>query len=467
MTAVKTYLLTFVTLSIACSVFGQEQQDTLRLSVSDAQLYALEYNRSVQASKIDVEVAKKVILETTAIGLPQFSIKADYQHIFEVPEISFPVAGFSQDSLILQRGPYENFNQSKSLGDLYYYEYTTPGIPLGTKNNTTFNFTLSQLIFSGEYIVGLQAARIFKEVSEKASIKSELTTKESVATSYYLVLVLDENLRVLDESLILLNRTFNDIEAMNKQGFVEDTDVDQMKLNQSNLQNMVSSLQSQKEVALKLLKFQLGIDFSRQIVLTENLEGIVMKGNFQYLLKDEFNVESNIDFKMMETQVDLMSASVRREKSKYLPTISGFYQHQEMTNAPAFNFMPKDLIGLSMNLPIVTSGQRIAKVSQAKLMLEKTVLSKQDAEQGLIMEFETAKNEYQTAFLNYTNYKESMVLSEKIYNKNIIKYKAGVGTSLELTQSQNQYLTSESNYYNSLISLLKAKAKIDRIVANN
>ena len=466
MTTVKTYLIIFVTLSIAFSAFGQEKQDTLKLSVSDAQAYALEYNRSVQSSKIDIEVAKKVILETTALGLPQFSITADYQHIFVVPEISFPLAGFS--SAPLDPGKIiPDFTEFTGPGGLNQYMYNGPGIPLGTKNNTTFNFTLSQLIFSGEYIVGLQAARIFKEVSEKASIKSELTTKESVATSYYMVLVLDENLRVLNESLELLNRTYNDIEAMNKQGFVEDTDVDQMKLNQSNLQNMLSSLQSQREIVLKLLKFQLGIDFGRQIILTENLEGIVMKGNFQYLLKDEFNVESNIDFKIMETQVDLMSASLRREKTKYLPILAGFYQHQEMTNAPAFNFMPKDLIGLSMRLPIVTSGQRIATVAQARLKLEKTELGKQDAEQGLVMEFETAKNEYQTAFLNYTNNKESMVLSEKIYNKNIIKYKEGVGTSLELTQSQNQYLTAESNYYNSLISLLIAKAKIDRIVAKN
>ena len=138
-----------------------------------------------------------------------------------------------------------------------------------------------------------------------------------------------------------------------------------------------------------------------------------------------------------------------------------------MTNKPAFNFQPKDVIGLSMNLPVVTSGKRIATVAQARLKLERTILNKQDAEQGLIMEYETARNEYQAAFLNYTNNKESLGLTEKIYNKNIIKYKEGVGTSLELTQSQNQYLTAESNYYNSLISLLKAKAKIDRIVAKN
>ncbi len=466
MATIMKYLFTIGILFLANTLSGQNQLDTLKLSVNDAKAFALEYNRTVQASKIDVEVAKKKVLETTAIGLPQFSITANYQHIFIVPELSFPVAGFTQTPLV-PNGTVDALEQFTGPGDLNQYVYSGPAIPLGTKDNTIFNFTLSQLIFSGEYIVGLQAARIYKEVSEKAYTKSELTTKESVSTSYYLVLVLEENLRVLKESVSLMDKTYSEIEKMNQEGFVEDTDVDQLKINKSNLQNVITALQSQIEVASKLLKFQLGIDFEREVVLTDGLEKIINEGNFQYLLQDEFKVESSIDYKIMETQVNLMSASLRREKSLYLPTISGFYQHQEMTNQPVFNFQPKDVIGVSLNLPIFTSTKRISTVAQAKLNLEKTILVKQDVENSLTMEFESAKNDYQNAFLNYTNNKESLALSEKIYQKNLIKYKEGVATSLDLTQSQTQYLTTESNYYNSIIALLKAKAKLDRIVAKN
>ena len=143
------------------------------------------------------------------------------------------------------------------------YVYYGPSIPLASKNNTTVNFTVSQLIFSGEYIVGLQAARIYKEISEDAYEKSELTTRESVADSYYLILVLDESLRVLQQSVKLLDKTYTDLENTYKQGFVEETDVDQISINRSNLQNMVTSLQGQSEVALKLLKIQLGVSFDQ------------------------------------------------------------------------------------------------------------------------------------------------------------------------------------------------------------
>ncbi len=466
MTTIRKSVFTLGMLFLLIGIWAQEKPDTLKLSVMDAQNYALEFNRSVQSSKIDIEIAKKVVMETTAIGLPQFAVTANYQHIFVVPELSFPVTGYTQTELI-PATPVEGLEQFQSIGGLNQYLYTGPGIPLGTKDNTTFNFTLSQLIFSGEYIVGLQAVKIFKEVSEKAYLKSELTTKESVATSYYLLLVLQENLRVLKQSVELMDKTYGEIEQMNLQGFVEDTDVDQLKINKSNLQNLIQSLHGQYNVAQKLLKFQLGLDFTQPLELTENLDGIVNQSNFQYLFPGGFTVGSSIDYRIMENQVQLQSANLRRAQSMYLPTIAGFYQHQEMTNEPAFNFQPKDVLGVSLNLPILTSGQRLSKVSQGKLNLEKAVLSKEMAEQSLIMEYETAKNAYQTAYLNFSNNKESLVLSEKIYNKNIVKFKEGVATSLDLTQSQSQYLTAESNYYNSIIALLQAKAKMDRILATN
>ena len=468
MTTINKSLFTLGILFLSVGVFAQEKQDTLKLSVLDAQKYALDYNRSIQSSKIDIEIAKKVVMETTAIGLPQFAVTANYQHIFKVPVLSFGSSGFSS-AMLPEVTDNPNFVSypSENVPGLWEYYYSSPGIPLGTKDNTTFNFTLSQLIFSGEYIVGLQAARIFKEVSEKAYVKSELTTKESVASSYYLVLVVKENLRVLNNSVEVMDKTYGEIEQMNVQGFIESTDVDQLKINKSNLQNLIQSLKGQYEVAQKLLKFQLGIDFSQAVELTENLDGIVNQNNFQYLFPGEFSVGNSIDLKIMENQVELQSANLRRAQSAYLPSIAGFYQHQEMTNAPAFNFQPKDVMGLTMNLPILTSGQRLSKVSQGKLNLAKANLNKEMVEQSIIMEYETARNEYQTAFMNFNNNKESLELSEKIYNKNIIKFKEGVASSLELTQSQSQYLTAESNYYNSIIALLQAKAKMDRILASN
>ena len=144
---------------------------------------------------------------------------------------------------------------------------------------------------------------------------------------------------------------------MNQQGLNEETDVDQIKISRSNIQTLITSLESQKEISLKLLKFQLGVGFDQNVELTDSLPGIVRQANIQYLASPEFNVNNSIDYQMLSTQEKISELMLKREKSKYLPTISAFYRHQEQTNQPAFNFAVKDVVGAALSLPIVTSGQ--------------------------------------------------------------------------------------------------------------
>lgn len=461
----------FVSLAIfgiATLGYGQEKKDTIKLSVLDAQKYAIENNRSVKSAKIDIEMAKKKIWETTAIGLPQFTATADYQHTFNPPIFSFPSSGLTQNKLTGADALGENLTQFPLKNtDLNQYVYTDPssGSPITPENQVTFNFTVSQLVFSGEYLVGLQASRVYKELSDKSFIKTELSTRESVATSYYTVLIIYENLKVLEESLKVMDQIYMDISKMNTQGLNEETDVDQMKINKSNLQTVVTSLKGQQDVALKLLKFQIGLDFSQPLILTDSMTGIVEQGNFQFLSSYEFNTETNIDYQLMQTQENLMALSYKREKSKYLPTISAFYRHTKLLNEPLINFQPKNIVGASLSLPIFTSGSRNSKTGQARLDFEKARLNKETVNQSLVMEYDRARNDYQTAFSNFSSNKESMELSRKIYNTTVIKYRAGVASSLDLTQNQNQFLTTESNYYNSVLNLLNAKAKLDRILS--
>jgi outer membrane protein len=457
MNLIQKYLLMLVIMGSITEAFGQDKKETLKLSISEAQTYALQNNRSVQAAKIDIEMANKKIWENLATGLPQLNFATNYQHQFVIPELSL--------------GPYLDLNSlpdgTLTKNDITNAYKNSPPFALGVANNTVFDFTVSQLIFSGQYFVGLQATKVLKQVMEKTLVKTEDQTKETVADTYYLVLVLGENERVLTESLKSVDQTYNELAQMNQQGLNEETDVDQIKISRSNIQTLITSLESQKEISMKLLKYQLGIGFDQLLMLTDSLPGIIAQGNIQYLSSTEFNVKNSLDYQLISSQEKISALLLNLEKSKYLPTISGFYRHEEQTNQPAFNFAIKDIFGVTLGLPIVTSGQRNARVSQAKYDLEKSSLNKANVEQGLIMEFETAKSNYQTAFSNFTTNKESMELSKKVYNKTIIKYREGVGSSFELTQNQNQFLTAESNYYNSILSLLNAKAKLDRLLSIN
>ena len=351
----RKYLLMFILLGSVFKGLAQDNKAILKLSVSDAQTFALQNNRTIQSAKLDVKSMDKLIWSNIASGLPQVNFQANYQHQFVIPQLSF---GPQLDLNSLNDG----FVTKQNLLD--NYKNSAP-IPLGVRNNTIFDFTLSQLIFSGEYLVGLQAAKVEKQITEKSLIKTEDITKENVATTYYLVLILDENARVLRESLKSTDQTYNDLVAMNKEGFNEETDVDQMKIGRSNIQSLITSIESQKEISMKLLKFQLGVGFDQVVDLTDSLPQIINQGNIQYLSSQEFNVNNSIDYKMVTDAEKISTLMLKRTQSKFLPTISAFYRHEEQSNLPAFNFAVKDVAGATLTLPILTSGMRNANVGQA------------------------------------------------------------------------------------------------------
>jgi outer membrane protein len=449
-------LLTVAFLGLFMHAYCQETKNILKLSILEAQDYALQNNRQVKSSKIDIESAKKKVWENLAVGFPQLNLAANYQHQFVVPEISF---GPFLDVNSLPDG---SFLTKNDIQDAYK---NSPTIPLGVRNNTIIDLTVSQLIFSGQYLVGIQAVKVLQSVSEKTLVKNEALTKESVSNTYNLVLIFGENEKVLNESLKAIDQTYNEMVKMNEQGLNEETDVDQIKISRANIQALIASLESQKEISMKLLKYQLGVGFDQQVVLTDSLPAIITQANIQYLKSPQFNVRNNIDYQLVSTQERISELLLKLEKSKFLPTITSFYRHEEQTNQPSFNFAVKDFLGVTLNFPIINSGQRSSRVSQARFDLEKSRLDKENAEQALIMEYETALSSYQTAFSNFTTNRESMTLSKKVYDKTVIKYREGVSSSFELTQNQNQYLTAESNYYNSMLLLLYAKAKLDRLLS--
>ena len=455
---IRKCLFAFIFLNLAFKGFGQDKTETIKLTIEQAKTFAVQNNRAVQAAKIDITIADKKIWEVISSGLPQINFAANYAHQFTVPQLSF--------------GNYFDVNALPPTGYLTKadienaYKPMDP-VSLGVPNNTTFDATLSQLIFSGEYIVGLQATKVLREVSANALVKTEDMTKEAVSTTYFLVLVLQENEKVLNNSLKYTEQTYSEMKKMNQQGLNEETDVDQMQISRSNIQTLLTSTVSQKEVAIKLLKYQLGIAFEQPVELTDSLPRLIDEGNIQYLAAPQFNVKNNIDYKIVSNQEDLSLLSLKREKSKYVPTITSFYRHQEQTNQPEFNFAVKDLLGVSLNIPIVTSGMRSSRVNQAKFELEKSHLNKDNTEQGLILEYETAQSDYKTAFSNCSINNESMLLSKKVYDRTLIKYKEGVSSSFELTQNIGLFLTAETKYYYSVLSLLNAKAKLDRILGIN
>ena len=257
------------------------------------------------------------------------------------------------------------------------------------------------------------------------------------------------------------------MQEMSKQGFIENTDLDQIELTSLNLSNGVNSLNRQVEASRDLLKFQMGLALDNEIVLTDDLESTVSLKNLEAVLSTKFNVDNNIDYQILSVQEKLGNLNLKREQSGYLPSLAAVYRHTEKLKKPAFDFNPTDVFQLSLNIPLFSSGQRIAKVQQRRLDLEKLANTKSNVANGLQLEFVNVRNEMASAYEKFLNEKKNIELTNRIYEKTLIKYREGLSSSLDLTNVQNQYLTAQSNYYNAMYSLITAKNKLDKLTNNH
>lgn len=455
------FLLSVLSWIISVTLVSAQQikpatADTMRFSLQEAIDFAQQNSLSVKNAVLDLESAKKQIWEYTSMGLPQVNGQADYQNIFKVPKISF---GPTLDYRQLPSGTpltKEDFLNAMSEG---------AAVDLSVKENITYQVSVSQLIFSGQYIVGLQATKVLKQLSEQALTKSKFDTRATVAQAYYMVLVSEEGLKILKKSLDAVDKTLKDMQAMNQQGLIESTDVDQIRVNKMNIENLVRSTSSSAELAYRLLKFQMGLNLNQPVVLTDSLGYLIDSKSYVLGDNDKFNINNNIDYKMMRTQEDLSTMNLKREKSMALPSLTAYYRHLGQVNAPEFNFLFPDLVDVTLSVPIFSSGMRAARVAEAKIALEKTSNQREQVQQSLTIGYQQAKISYTKALDDYRSLKESVDLSQKIYNKTLIKYKEGVASSLDLTQAQNQYLTTESNYYNAILNLFNAQTALERLLA--
>lgn len=423
-------------------------KEVMKFSLKEAQDYALANSPVLLNSAREVESAKKMVWENTSIGLPQATLSSAYAY---TPKL----AGLSQ-----------LFTGGDSTGG--------GGSPFGFNINpndlkTSFNMDIrvSQLIFSGEYLVGLQAARVYASISKLADTKSRNGIVENITDTYYAILIAHESMSILDSSYTTLQKTLFETEQMLKQGFVESTDVDQIRILASNIKSALSVIQRQTEITERLLKFQMGLSIDQQIQLTDDLTQLIDMINLETSVSDTFDVGKNIDFKILATQEKLMHLNLRVKQSEFLPTLAGFYNHHEDFDNNFFNDASPNMFGLSLSFPLWTSGQRLSRVGQARLSYEEAKTNRQMVTESLRIAYENAMSSFISARDVYMIQIENKDLAFRIYKKSITKYHEGVGSSLDLNQTQQQYFDAETKYFGAILVLVAAKAQLDNLLSTS
>ena len=425
-------------------VSGQVKSFTLK----EAQEYALENSYQVKSSKYDTEIAREKLNETLSVGLPQIDATLDYNYYISLPTSLIPGEFFGQPGEYIE-------------------------VQFGTKHNATAGVVLRQLIFDGRYFIGLQYAKLYTAISEESLVKAREEVKVSVAQVYYRILVNEEALRVLDSTLAVLEKTRYEIGEMYTAGFAEETDYDQLTITVKATENSRNDLLAQNTVAYNLLKYQMGLDLDEEILLSMSLEDVLQEIGLDALLNQTFEIENNVDYRMVNMQEQMKVLNLRNEKASYWPTINGSVLLQTNAQRDKFTFthtgevwFPMSTAAATLSLPVFSSGMRKSRVDQARLELEQVRNTKTQLEEGLELDLLRYRSNLTAALENFLNEEENVALSRKIYQKTLIKYNEGVATSAELTQQHNQFFEAEARYFSNALSLLNAKVELDKVMGN-
>lgn len=410
--------------------------------------YALKHNANYLNAELDVKMNEYKRKEIVGMGLPQISGSADYKDYFELPTSLLPGQFFG----------------------------APPGtyipVKFGTKYNATAGGSVSQLVFSSDYIVGLQAAKQLKVLSEKNLARTKTETIVTITKAYYGALINRERLKTLEANIVRLKKLFDDTKAFNQNGFVEKIDVDRLELAYNNLLTEKEKVERLVGVSETLLKFQMGYDIKQPIKLTDELKADQLT-DIDLLSDPKVNYDSRHEYSMLQSQEKLNKLELKRYKLQYLPTLVAYASYIEQAQRTKFDFFdneqkwyPIGLFGVTLSVPVFSGGQKYYRIKQAKVNLQKTANTLVYAKSAIDMEVNVNSIMYKNAYASMLNQKKNRELATSIYETAKKKYEAGVGSNLELVNAETSLKEAETNYLGAVYDLIMAKTELDKSTGN-
>jgi outer membrane protein len=438
--------------------------------------YALKNSISAQNAEIDQQIAAAKVKETVGLGLPQISGSASVQHneklrrffasyataqgfagtdkVTGLPNLDIP--GVAPTDIVAS----QNFFQLKSSGDV--------------------GLSINQLIFSGNYLVGLQASKAYKDLSFKATSQTREQIVEQVTKAYYSVLINRERANLFDNNIARLDTLLKNTITLNKNGFAEGIDVDRIRVAFNNLKSERDKFLKLSDLSNELLKFQMNYPMDQPINVGGKIEDVKVESDL-VSYREGWDYKSRPDYKVLEANQRLQQLNIKNQYAGALPTLSGFanlgYSTQSgdiggifktnSSNTDNGSIGPDkwygySLFGVSLNMNIFTGFQRQYKIQQEKLILQKLENGFKSLKQGIDLQTKQSSISFENAITSLTSQKENMDLASNIARITKIKYEQGVGSNLEVVDAENGLRQAQTNYYSALYDAMIAKVDLDK-----
>ena len=457
-----------LTLALAAMTLAATAQNdattekTMRLSLSEAQEYAVQHNYALQNSALDVKKAEATRWQTLSSMLPQVKAGFDYQNMcgYEMNLGGRSSMGSMMPDSITIGGVTMPISFPSSGGS----GSTSTSIPMNPSG--TFSITAS-IALTGAQLVGTLLNRIAIDMANVTHRQSEQTTRSNVKTAYTSILIMEQTVRLLDTSLQNMQQLLETTEASVRAGASEQVNADKLKVQVATMKSSINSTERSLNMLYNSLILLLGADVNSKLQLTTPIEQVLDVDYAAQLTMGGFHIEDNYNYQLLQQSERLARKQLTLAWMDFTPTISAYYQYSDKTyfgKDAGFNMTPPNMIGASVSLPLFQSGTRVAKIKGAKIDYQKNLNSKLQAEDGLKVQYNQLCYDLVSAIESYNIQRENLDVTRRVFRNVSEKYTYGRASNLEVTNASTDILNAQSNYIQAVMSVVKAQVALENLL---
>ncbi len=446
-------------LMFCINAIAQSTDTSFSFSIKQAVDFALQNQKDVVNAQLDAEISRYKVRETIGMGLPQVNVSFDLKDYEKIPTQFIP--DFISPS-VYQILYDENLiaQKKEASGQLFPVQF-------GARWNATAGVTASQLIFDPSYLIGVQASKAFRELSQKNLERTKIETAVTITKAYYLILLLRERKKVIDANTERLRKLLNDTKALFENGFVEKIDFDRIQVANNNIQTEADNFKRLIEMSEKTLRFQIGLPYNTTLTLTDSLDIEAVK-NIQET-NDITDPSKRIEYSILKTQERLQQFNVKRYKSQYIPSLVAYGSLSTNAQRTEFNifessrrWFPTGVIGATLSLNLFDGTQRESRIRQEKLTLKKINNEVSNFENAINLDVSASRSSLLDAISALIMQDKNLELATSVSKTAKLKYDQGVGSNLEVLDAETLLKESQVNYFNALYNSLLAKIDLDK-----
>jgi outer membrane protein len=431
----------FVLLFIVTSgvLLGQIKNDTLYLTLNDAIKKAVELNWDVQIANKDIQKAEEQVSEAYANVFPRIDFTGKYIRNIKLPVLFLPpISGFPST------------------------------LEIGSKNSFDAALTISQVIFNMKVNTAIQIAGEYSSYSKEGNRGARNDIVLNVKKAFYNILLMKKLVNVSREGYQVAKANYENVAALYKQGVSSEYDFLRAEVQMANSEPGVIQSENSLELAKNYMKNLLTLDINKPIEVI---------GEFKYeeisadLVQSKSNeaIANNPLVKQLSIQESLLDKNVTIHKSDYYPSLAFFgqYDFQSQNNTwdiKNYNWAKSFMLGLQLNYTLFDGFSRGSRIEQALIDKEKVMLTRRKVEEGLKIRILQSSLKMEESTKRIKAQEKNLEQAEKTIKIAQTRYKNGVGTQLELIDTQAALTFAQTNYATAVYDFITAKAEWENAV---